>query len=262
MFQRAICTLVLIFVPIVYAGEDGLFSVDKNKGDEWALPESVLEEPFNCFKDTQKACAIANETVDRLVLSIGASLVSTSKPSIVVRKSPIHIKLVSGEALISTKKALLVETSFAQIHLNKGTVLLKKSSQDIEIVALEGSVVYQAHTKEKNLYLPTGQRVFVGGVTPRGNSDLTLPMPPPLADVVERWGRLFVGEKSELHQRLQAYRDQWQSLVFKTAQRDIAFVREKTAELREKERLEAERRRRIRQENQQLRSMFQRKLLE
>lgn len=223
------------------------------------LPDNkVIEEPEDCILKSS-VCAIKTHWNRKFELQVGSSLVIIDGRSIVLRTGSDSIRLVRGGVWVRAIGKFRIVTEYGIIKGQDGEMWVRRKNNKVYAKATFHDLQMKPKGGHNILDLPTGFQNWLGPVDQRGAATTGMPSPIDFEDHIIRWARLFPGTAKEFTRKVRQLQKVWSDAVYSAGPFHADFVNRQLATAAEQERIEAERLRRIQEENRRLRQRFRRR---
>jgi hypothetical protein len=224
--------------------------------------QTTLQEPHNCLA-TKDVCAVENLGETGFDVKVGDSIVTLDHGSSLIRKSDNEVRMIKGTAWIKAEKTMVVSSEYGAFqNVGSGDFWVTKTSTQVTAMAVSSDVEIKPRGSQETLLISQGLQNSLSQVGFNGQAATGIPMPIPFKDHVMRWGRLYRGPKKAFESSVDEFHVKWEAATEAAAVIHHSLYDRVIASADQEAKAEAAKKAKIEAENQALRDMFRKRILQ
>lgn len=170
--------------------------------------EQILEQPEGCLAQAG-LCAIATDHGEKYKLELGGSLVQLDQSTSVVRVSKSEIRLIAGTIWVRAKGDLVVRSEYGLVRVRDTEAWVSHDKDRVTASAVGEPLVLEPRGGADGLQVPSGMENWIGRVGDAGVAETGLPKAIALEPHLQRWARLYTGNRKQFEKDALKFRATW-----------------------------------------------------
>lgn len=233
------------------------------KAESIQLPEteSVLQEPKDCLL-ASVACALRTKRAEKYRLEFEGATVTLDQLTTVIREKSGTIRLVEGTVRVESERTRVsIKSEFGEAIVERGEAWVRRDREKAYVTAVKGEAELRPRGSDEVLIVEAGFENWVSRVNDKGRAETGIPIALSLRDHLDRWARLFDGNKREFKEEADRFVDTWREATERAAALHKAVLERTVASAQEDRARKAEGRRKSEAADHELRALFRRKVM-
>jgi hypothetical protein len=231
------------------------------------VARKVVQEPAGCLtangSSVTQGCAIGTASNERFTLLLESSSIALDRSTSVIRENSTLIRLLNGAIWVRSKGDLTVQTEFGEAKIeSEGEMWVRRSKDQMIVSATDVPVLLIPRGGKEALVIEMGLENEVGRVGKKGQAETGLPTPIDFRDHVERWARLYDGDKKSFEEKVRQFHSLWQEAGHRASEIHRQLHARKLASMAEDKKKREKARSAEESRNRDLREMLRRRVFE
>lgn len=220
---------------------------------------NVTMQPKNCVMESS-VCSILTPKRKKYELVFGKSKALMDENTAVLRDSATQITLLKGRVWVKTSESITIRSEFGLAKANNGEFWVTKTDQKIIFSSLAGEIKMQPRGSEEVISILPNYENWLGPVDKMGIATSGIPQLLDIESHVQRWGKLYEGNKVQFKKEVHDYFFVWYNLIEQASDKNRELALRAIASEAENKKREEERQKKIRGEHDRVRGMMLRRL--
>ncbi|OQW48602.1 MAG: hypothetical protein A4S09_04175 [Proteobacteria bacterium SG_bin7] len=221
--------------------------------------KTVIMQPKDCVIESS-VCSVMTPKRKKYELVFGKSTALMDENTAVLRESATQIALLKGRMWVKTSESIVIRSEFGIAKVTNGEIWVTKIGQKVTFSPLTGELIMVPRGSKESIVVLPNYENWLGPVNKAGVATSGIPRLLDIENHIQRWGKLYTGNKMQFKKDVHEYFLVWYSLVEEDSDKNREIALRTIATEAENKRREEDRQKKIKDERSRVRDMMMRRL--